>query len=55
MKGYTPSWSEEVFTTNKVKNTVRRTYIINDLKVEEIVGKFYEIELLKQIKQSLEM
>ena len=30
-KGYTPYWSEEVFVIKKVKNTVRWTYVINDL------------------------
>ena len=30
-KGYTPNWSEEVFVTNKIKNTVPWTYVINDL------------------------
>ena len=31
----------------KVKNTVPRTYVISDLKNEEIVGTFYEKELQK--------
>ena len=35
-KGYTPNWSEEVFVTKKVKNTVPCTYVINDLNGEEI-------------------
>ena len=30
-KGYTPNWSEEVFVTNKIKNTIPWTYVINDL------------------------
>ena len=30
-KGYTPNWSEEVFIIKKVKNTVRWTYVINNL------------------------
>ena len=30
-KGYTPKWSEEVFVTKRVKNTVLWTYVINDL------------------------
>ena len=46
-KGYTPNRCEEVFVIKKVKNTVRWTYIINDLKGEEIVGIFYEKELQK--------
>ena len=35
-KGYNPNWSE------KFKNTVPWTYVINDLNGEEIVGTFYE-------------
>ena len=31
----------------QVKNTVPWTYVISDLKGEEIVGKFYEKELQK--------
>ena len=43
-KGYMPNWSEEVFVTKKVKNTVPWTYVING---EEITGTFYEKELQK--------
>ena len=50
-KGYTPNWSEEVFVIKKVKNTVPWTYVINDLKGEEIIGTFYEIELQKTNQQ----
>ena len=46
-KGYTPNWSEEIFVIKKVKNTVRWTYVINDLNGEEIIGTFYEKELRK--------
>ena len=46
-KGYTPSWSEEVFIVNKITNTVPWTYVINDLNNEEIAGSFYEKELQK--------
>ena len=46
-KSYTPNWSEEVFVTKKVKNTVPWTYVINDLNGEEIMGTFYEKELQK--------
>ena len=44
-KGYTQNWSEEVFVIEKVKDTVPWTYIIRDLKGEEIVRLFYEKEL----------
>ena len=46
-KCYTPNWSEEIFIVKKVKNTVPCTYVIRDLNDEEIVGSFYEKELLK--------
>ena len=46
-KGYMPNWSEEVFVIKKIKNTVPWTYVINDLKGEEIIGTFYEKELQK--------
>ena len=44
-KGYVSNWSEEVFVIKNVKNTVPWTYVISDLKTEEIVGTFYEKEL----------
>ena len=50
-KGYTPNWSEEVFVIKKVKNTVPWTYVITDLKGEEIIGTFYEKELQKTNQQ----
>ena len=43
-KGYMPNWSEEIFIIKKIKNTVTWTYVINDLKGEEIIGIFYENE-----------
>ena len=44
-KGDRPNWSEEVFIIKKVKNTVRWTYVVNDLSGEEIVRTFYKKEL----------
>ena len=44
-KGYVPNWSEEIFAIKKVKNSVPWTYVIRDLKGEEIVGTFYKREL----------
>ena len=44
-KRYTPIWFEEVFVISKIKNTVRWTYVINDLNGEEINGTLYEKEL----------
>ena len=46
-KGYMPNWSEEVFISSKIKNTVPWTYVINDLNGEKIIGTFYEKELKK--------
>ena len=46
-KGYTQNWSEEILIINKAKNTVPWTYLINELKGEEIKGRFYEKELIK--------
>ena len=43
--GYISNQSEEVFVVKKVKNIVPWTYVINDLKGQEIVGTFYEKEL----------
>ena len=42
VKGYTPSWPEEVFVNRKIKNTVPWTFVING---DEIIGTFYEKEL----------
>ena len=53
-KDYTPNCSEEVFVIKKVNN-VPWTYEIEDLYGYEIVGTFYEKELQKTIKQSLEL
>ena len=50
-KGYVPNWSEEVFIVSKIKNTVRWTYVINDLNGEKIIGTFYEKELQKTNQQ----
>ena len=52
-KDYVPNWSEEVFVIKYVKNTASWTYIISDLKGEEIAETFYEKELQKKkIKKS---
>ena len=38
---------KKFFVIKKVKNTVLWTYVINDLKDNEIIGTFYEKELQK--------
>ena len=50
-KGYVWSWSGEVLVIKKVKNTVPWTYVVSDLKGEEIVGMFYEKEFPKKKKK----
>ena len=52
-KGQTPNWAEEVFVVSKIKNPVPWTYVINDLNGEEIVGKFYEKNYKRLIKNNL--
>ena len=41
-KGYTPNWTEEVFTVDKIQYTIPITYKLKDLSNEEIQGSFYE-------------
>ena len=50
-KAYKPNWSDEAFVVSKIKNTVPWTYIINDVKGEEIIGTFYENQLQKTNQQ----
>ena len=45
VKGYVPNGSKEVFVIKKGTNTVPWTYVISDLKSEEIIGTFYKKEL----------
>ena len=49
-KGYTPNWLDEGFVVSKIKNTVSWTYVVSDLKSEEITGRFYEEELQKTLQ-----
>lgn len=46
-KGYTPRWTEEVFTVTSLQYTDPPTYKISDYNNEEIQGTFYEQELQK--------
>ena len=46
-KGYTPRWTEEVFTISTVQPTQPVTYKIKDSMEDEIKGTFYEQELQK--------
>ncbi|KAK4873511.1 hypothetical protein RN001_015540 [Aquatica leii] len=46
-KGYTPNWSNEIFIIRKVKLTNPTTYLLKDIKGDDILGGFYEMELQK--------
>ena len=46
-KGYVLNWFEGVFVVRIVKSTVPQTYVISNLKGEEIAGTFLENELEK--------
>ena len=46
-KGYKPNWSTELFRIKKVLNTIPTRFIIEDLSGEELIGSFYQQELLK--------
>lgn len=47
-KGYLPSWSEEIFVVEKVRDTLRPPYVtLRDLDGEEIEGIFYYQEVQK--------
>ena len=44
-KGYTPNWTEEIFTIDKINMTNPVTYQVRDLNNEKILGFFYTREL----------
>ena len=46
-KGYVQNWSGEAFMIKKVKNTVSWSYVISDLKGEEIFETFYKKKFQK--------
>jgi len=46
-KGFTPNWTQELFTVSKIKRTNPVTYKITDYNAEEIQATFYEQELQK--------
>ena len=50
-KGYTLYWREKNFLYEKVKNAAPWTYLIKDVRGEEIVGKFCE-KLLKKTNKT---
>ena len=46
-KGYTPNWSKEIFTVDKINDTVPYMYNTKDLNGKEIIHSFYDKELQK--------
>lgn len=46
-KGYTPNWTTEIFKIRQVLNTYPETYLLIDLKGDEIAGTVYVEELQK--------
>ena len=56
-KVYILNYPDKKFVVKKVKLTVPWTYVIEDLKGEEIVGAFHKKELQKKkkMKKSLEL
>ena len=48
IKCYAPNWSEDFVNNKKVKNTVPRTLVIDNLNWEERFGTFHEKELQRK-------
>ena len=46
-KGYTPNWTTEIFTIDKLLPTIPYTYKLKDYQNKPLDGCFYEQELLK--------
>ena len=46
-KGYTRNWTREIFVVNSIKPTVPVSYKLLDLKGDNLIGSFYELELQK--------
>lgn len=46
-KGYTPAWTEELFTVSRIQKTKPVTYVLKDDSGEELRGSFYKEELQK--------
>ena len=51
-KGFTPNWTDQIYTITEIKETIPPTYKIKDDKGDEIGGTFYEPEL-QRTKQEL--
>ena len=53
-KGYTSSWSEEVFVVSKITNTVLWTYVVNDLLLMKLLDVFIKKNCKKLVNKKLE-
>ena len=49
--GFTPNWTEEVFTITVMKATKPPTYTIEDTLGEPVQGTFYEQELQSSVHE----
>ena len=54
-KGYTSTWSKQVFVIRENENTVPCPYVICNFNGEEIIGAFFQNNCERQVKQSLEL
>ena len=52
-KSYVPNWSKEDFVMKRILKNLLWTYVISDLKGEEIVDTTCKKELLKTNQKSL--
>ena len=50
-KGFTPNWTEEVFSITALKATKPPTYTIEDTLGELVQGTFYEQELQSSVQE----
>ena len=50
-KGFTPNWTEELFTISSMKATNPTTYTIKDQLGEPVRGGFYEQELQLSVQE----
>ena len=50
-KGFTPNWTEKVFTISRVKATKPPTYTIKDTLGEPVQVTFYEQELQLSVQE----
>ena len=50
-KGFTPNWTEELFTISSVKATKTPTYTIKDTLGEPVQGTFHEQELQLSVQE----